>query len=72
MTIVVFKFKPKIGDELITRKPNKPLGLTNGDYYGKIINITDDDYVVERFDGEIKPYSKVYEEEVFFKWFEKK
>ena len=66
----MIKFKPKVGQEISMLKENRPLNLKVGDVYGIIKDITDTDYVVKRFDGEIKKYSKDNENEVFYVWFD--
>lgn len=68
--IQIAKRKPKVNDTLYLKRNNLPLDLKVGDKYGTIKEITEDKYIVERFDGKIMEYSFSNKEDVFKKWFD--
>ena len=64
--VIIGKFD--IGDKLILKRHLTILGLSRGDAYGEIIDITDKHYIVKRFDDKIQKFSFANKDDVFIKW----
>ena len=63
------KWIPKQGDKLYLHKNNTSLMLLKNEFYGTILSIEEDGYLVENLVGKITKFRFCNQDDVFFKWF---